>query len=64
MQKGWKAQRHKTLKKLVYALNEKKLSENIQAHEKRGWRLISAIKEHGYGVGCLMEFPPPGKKGI
>lgn len=44
----------KQLKKVVYALNEHRLKKNIQAHESRGWKQGSAIKEHGYGVGVLM----------
>ncbi|UAT29961.1 hypothetical protein K7T73_15555 [Bacillus badius] len=62
MQKGRKAKQQKTLRKLVYALNEHKLGQNIEAHEKRGWRLASEVKEHGSGVGCLMEFPLPERK--
>ncbi|WP_203363057.1 hypothetical protein [Bacillus sp. REN10] len=58
MAKGWKAQTPVTLKKLVYALSEHKLGQNIKKHEQRGWKRASEIKEHGYGVAVLMEFPP------
>ncbi|MCM3242708.1 hypothetical protein M3598_08115 [Cytobacillus oceanisediminis] len=36
------------------------LSQNIKAHEGRGWVAASEVKEHGYGFGILMTF---GEKG-
>ncbi|USK46330.1 hypothetical protein [Cytobacillus oceanisediminis] len=51
---------HKQLKKIVYAMTQHGLSQNIEAHEKRGWVTASEIKEHGYGFGILMTF---GEKG-
>lgn len=36
------------------------LSQNIAAHENRGWVQASEVKEHGYGFGILMTF---GEKG-
>lgn len=53
---GWKSQRQKQLKKVVYALTEPILSKNITAHEERGWEQASPIKEYGYGFGVLMEW--------
>jgi hypothetical protein len=51
---GWKNVRPRQLKKVVYAINEHNLIKNIKDHEKRGWSIASEIKEHGYGLGCLM----------
>ncbi|WP_338749844.1 hypothetical protein [Bacillus sp. FJAT-52991] len=64
MAKGWKAQTPRTLRKLVYALNEHKLDQNIEAHESRGWKRASEVKKHGYGVAVLMEFPQRESKVI
>jgi hypothetical protein len=33
------------------------LNNLIKVHENRGWKKASEIKEHGYGIGCLMIFP-------
>lgn len=51
---SWKYERPKQLKKIAYALNESTLTKVIEDHEKRGWTRASEVKEHGYGVGCLM----------
>jgi hypothetical protein len=59
---SWMNSRPKTLRKVVYALNEHKLHKNIIAHEERGWKQASEIKEYRYGLGILMEFPQRGKE--
>ncbi|WP_163102271.1 hypothetical protein [Peribacillus alkalitolerans] len=46
----------KVLKKVVYAMSPSGLQKNIFAHEERGWKKASPIKEYGYGLGCLMIF--------
>lgn len=51
---SWKQARPKQLRKIVYALTPSRLEELIESHEDRGWILASEIKEHGYGLGCLM----------
>jgi hypothetical protein len=53
---GWKNMQPRTLRKVVYAMNEHKLNKNIEAHEERGWKQASEVREHGYGFGVLMEF--------
>ncbi|WP_428909428.1 hypothetical protein [Niallia sp. Krafla_26] len=53
---SWKNTHPKTLRKIVYALNETTLNQLIEDHEDRGWSQASEIKEHGYGIACLMEF--------
>jgi hypothetical protein len=54
---SWKDCHTKQLKKIAYALTEDKLRKVIVVHEGRGWTQASEIKEHGYGVGCLMIWP-------
>lgn len=61
---SWKSNHPKILKKVVYALNENRLSQNIAAHEERGWIQASEIKEYQYGLGVLMEFPPKEREVI
>ncbi len=51
---------HRQLKKVVFAMTQYGLSQNIAAHENRGWVQASEVKEHGYGFGILMTF---GEKG-
>lgn len=51
---------HRQLKKVVFAMTKHGLSQNIKAHEGRGWVAASEVKEHGYGFGILMTF---GEKG-
>jgi hypothetical protein len=51
---SWRDRTPRQLKKVVYALTDKKLRKVIEAHEGRGWSQASEIKEHGYGYGCLM----------
>ncbi|WP_175596781.1 hypothetical protein [Bacillus sp. MRMR6] len=51
---SWKDGRPKQLKKVVYALNDTKLKQVVEAHEDRGWSRASDNKEYGYGLGCLM----------
>ncbi|MCI1592472.1 hypothetical protein [Heyndrickxia oleronia] len=46
----------KPLKKIAFAMTERNLEKVIKAHEDRGWKRASEIKEHGYGVGCLLIF--------
>ncbi len=53
---SWKKTRPKVLKKIVYGINETELNKYIAVHEDRGWERGSEIKEHGYGVACLMTF--------
>lgn len=45
---------YRQLKKVVYALTEYKLQQNIDAHIDRGWVQASDIKEYHYGLGVLM----------
>lgn len=52
--KGWKAQQHRQLKKVVYGMNETTLNKVVKSHEDRGWVRASEIKEYGYGLGILM----------
>jgi hypothetical protein len=47
---------YKPLKKIVYGMTETTLARVIERHEDRGWVQTSEIKEHGYGLGCLMTF--------
>ncbi len=58
----WKNSRPKTLRKVVYALTEIGLNKNIVAHEERGWKQASEVKEYQYGIGVLMEFPIKNKE--
>jgi hypothetical protein len=51
---SWRDRQPRQLKKIVYALTENKLLKLIETHEGRGWAQASEIKEHGYGLGCLM----------
>lgn len=51
---SWKHNRQKQLKKVVYSLTDSTLMKLIDAHEKRGWSKASEVKQHGYGLGCLM----------
>lgn len=51
---SWRNNRPRQLKKVVYAINEHNLKKLIKDHEERGWSVGSDVKEHGYGVGCLM----------
>jgi hypothetical protein len=56
---SWRDRQPRQLKKIVYALTENKLLKLIEIHEGRGWSKASEIKEHGYGVGCLMIWAKP-----
>jgi hypothetical protein len=47
---------YKPLKKVVFGMTEHTLSKVIKSHKDRGWVQSSEIKEHGYGLGCLMTF--------
>ncbi|MGM0863396.1 MAG: hypothetical protein ACQEWF_01815 [Bacillota bacterium] len=47
---------YKPLKKIVYGMTETTLAKVIESHQDRGWIQSSEIKEHGYGLGCLMTF--------
>jgi hypothetical protein len=51
---SWKSSQPKQLKKIVYSMTENTLSKLIEVHEGRGWTKAGEIKQHGYGVGCLM----------
>lgn len=51
---SWKQNHPKQLKKIVFAMSLSQLEKLIESHESRGWILASEIKEHGYGLGCLM----------
>jgi hypothetical protein len=51
---SWKDVRPKQLKKIVYALDDKKLNKVVEAHEGRGWSRASENKEYNYGLGCLV----------
>lgn len=56
--RGWRAQQPRQLKKIAYALTEGKLKSVIKAHEERGWVQASEVKNHGYGLGCLLVWGP------
>lgn len=58
---SWRKPFPKQLKKIVYGMNLETIEKVIQAHESRGWVKASEIKEHGYGLGCLMTFEMKGK---
>jgi hypothetical protein len=57
---SWKKSHPKQLKKIVFSMTESNLKRLIKSHEDRGWSKASEIKEHGYGVGCLMIWPMEG----
>jgi hypothetical protein len=61
---SWNQDCPKQLKKVAYALTESTLKKVIEAHEDRGWTKASEIKEHGYGVGCLMIWKNEQLKGV
>ncbi len=46
--------RHRPLKKIVFGMTENTIGKVIADHEDRGWRQSTAIKKHGYGLGCQM----------
>jgi hypothetical protein len=48
--------KYRPLKKVVYGMTEHTLAKVIKSHKDRGWVQTSEIKEHGYGLGCLMTF--------
>lgn len=53
---GWKSQRPRELKKVVYAINDNNLKKVVADHEARGWMVASEVREYGYGWGCLMKW--------
>jgi hypothetical protein len=56
---SWKNSHPKQLKKIVFSMTESNLKRIIKSHEDRGWAKGSEIKEHGYGLGCLMIWAKP-----
>jgi hypothetical protein len=50
------SQQYKPLKKVVFGMTEATITKVIESHQDRGWVQSSEIKEHGYGLGCLMTF--------
>ncbi|OCA84454.1 hypothetical protein A8F94_17300 [Bacillus sp. FJAT-27225] len=59
---SWKQAHPRILKKIVYGMNTHSINLVIKSHEDRGWIRSSEIKEYGYGLGILMEYPLPGKE--
>lgn len=53
---SWKQDTPKQLRKIVFGLTDTSIKKVIVDHEKRGWMQVGEIKEHGYGLGCLMVF--------
>jgi hypothetical protein len=51
---SWKDSQPRQLRKVVYSLTISTLEKLIKVHEGRGWTKVGEVKEHGYGVGCLM----------
>lgn len=51
---SWRHSQPKQLKKVVYSMTVSALEKLIKVHEDRGWTKVGEVKEHGYGVGCLM----------
>jgi hypothetical protein len=51
---SWKTDQPRKLKKIVFGLTDTSIKKVISDHESRGWVKASEIKEHGYGLGCLM----------
>jgi|GEM_PF-4785381 len=50
-------------KKVVFGMTIRMVEKLIKQHEIRGWEIVSEIKKHGYGYGCLMVYKLPNMRG-